>query len=149
MGFWQTQLNLVVWWATTGCVVSAKDHLRHPSGLSRSLYQFHTYYEIRRILAELSPLPDESTWKAYEIAYNQDAYMRIYRDFNVSPSTDWRRMGFPNFGLKKIYLYERPSHLVWLVPPRTATCGTIQIINSDGEWQAPAPHKTQVHCLAG
>ena len=58
MQFWQNQLNFAVWCATTGCGVSVEDHLNAADGFLRSLYRFHAYYQIRRILKEIkAPLP--------------------------------------------------------------------------------------------
>ena len=58
MGWWQNQLNFAVWCATTGCGVSEQDHLQALDPMVRSLYGFHVYYQIRRILTELRvPLP--------------------------------------------------------------------------------------------
>ena len=58
MQFWQNQMNFAVWCATTGCGVSAEDHLAAPEPLMQSLYYFHVYYQMRRILDELqAPCP--------------------------------------------------------------------------------------------
>ena len=50
MQFWQNQLNFAVWCATTGCGVSVEDDLIPDDGLLQSVYRFHVYYQIRRIL---------------------------------------------------------------------------------------------------
>ena len=54
--WWQCQLNFAVWCATAGCRVSYQDHLRNTSGLTKTLYTFHVYYCIARILKELKHL---------------------------------------------------------------------------------------------
>ena len=65
MQFWQNQLNFAVWCATTGCGVSLEDHLSAADGLLQSVYRFHVYYQIRRILVELqAPLPQDQAWDA-------------------------------------------------------------------------------------
>ena len=58
MQFSQNQINFAVWCATAGCGVSAQDHLAAPDPLMQSLYYFHVYYQMRRILDELqAPCP--------------------------------------------------------------------------------------------
>ena len=58
MQFSQNQINFAVWCATTGCGVSAQDHLAAPDPLMRSLYYFHVYYQMCRILDEMqAPCP--------------------------------------------------------------------------------------------
>ena len=64
--FWQNQVNFAVWCATTGCGVSAQDHLGAADTLMRSLYIFHVYYQARRILGELqAPLSQDRAWDAF------------------------------------------------------------------------------------
>ena len=51
MRFWQNQLNFAVWCATTGCGVSYEDHLSGDiPGFAKSMFMFHVYYQIRRII---------------------------------------------------------------------------------------------------
>ena len=60
MQFWQNQLNFAVWCATAGCGVSLEDHLAAADDLLQSVYRFHVYYQIRRILVEIqAPLPQD------------------------------------------------------------------------------------------
>ena len=62
MQFWQNQLNFAVWCATTGSGVSKED-LHHSNLMIRSVLRFHVYYQIRRILSEMScPLPFENSF---------------------------------------------------------------------------------------
>ena len=71
----------------------------------RSLYTFHVYYQIRRILDEIqAPLPQDQPWSAFDNPYDRRAYERICNEFGVSPGTDWRRRGV-NHGLGKVYSY--------------------------------------------
>jgi hypothetical protein len=51
--FYQNQLNFSMFCATTGCGVSYVNHFNHSDPLTRSVYQFHVYYQFRRILKEL------------------------------------------------------------------------------------------------
>jgi hypothetical protein len=105
MQFWQNQLNFAVWCATTGCGVSSQDHLSSADPLVSSLYRFHVYYQVRRILKEIqAPLPQDQAWNAFNNPYDRRAYEHICNEFGVSPHTDWRMKG-PNHGLGKVYNY--------------------------------------------
>ena len=53
MQFSQNQINFAAWCATTGCGVLVQDHLAAPDPLMQSLYYFHVYYQMRRILDEM------------------------------------------------------------------------------------------------
>lgn len=89
--WWQCQLNFAVYCATTGCGVSY-DHLQNKSNLIRTVYTFHVYYCIARIINELkSPLPTDDAFCYYNNTYDKAAYQRLCNEFNVSPSTDWRQ----------------------------------------------------------
>ena len=46
---WQTQLNFTVFCASSACGVSVK-HMNAKKPMIRSMYRFHVYYHIRRIL---------------------------------------------------------------------------------------------------
>ena len=102
MQFWQNQLNFAVWCATSGCCVSYRDHIM-ASGCLGSLYRFHVYYTIRRILAEMqTPNPQDISWDPFNNPYNQRAYERICSEFQVSVKADWRISGSTD-GLGKAY----------------------------------------------
>ena len=97
MQFWQNQLNFAVWCSTSGCNVSYNDHIMASNLFIRSLYRFHVYYTIRRILTELKvALPQEQSWNAFDNSYDRTAYERICGEFRVSPSCDWRLPGDNN-----------------------------------------------------
>ena len=106
MQFWQNQVNFAVWCATTGCGVSAQDHLNYNSeGMIQSLFLFYTYYQTRRILAEIqAPTPDKKAWNPINNPYDRTAYLRICQEFNISLHTDWHVKG-PNKGLGRVYIY--------------------------------------------
>ena len=106
MRFWQPQVNFAVWCATAGCGVSSGDHLYSGTPMARSVYRFHVYYQIRRILEEMQvPLPqDGGAWDAFDVPYNRRAYERICAEFGVSPHTDWW-IRYPNHGLGRVYWY--------------------------------------------
>ena len=121
MQFWQNQLqlNFAVWCATTGCGVS-KEHLRHKDLMTRSVFRFHTYYQIRRILSEMScPLPTEDSWNLLNNDINMNAYERICNEFGVSPRSYWRqRYDLPNgmgsyFFNKKFYDWKLVTTKKW------------------------------------
>ena len=50
---WQTQLNFAVFCASSACGVSSAhlNYTKHP--VIRSVYHFHVYYHVRRILKKL------------------------------------------------------------------------------------------------
>ena len=105
MDFYQNQVNLAVWLATSGCGVSWRDHLDIDRPLARSVFRFHVYYQVRRILEELqAPLPQDRAWSPFQNPYDLRAYERICREFGVDPATDWRANG-PNRGLGRVYNY--------------------------------------------
>ena len=64
---WQLQLNFVVFCASSACGVSV-EHLNTKEPMIRSIYRFHVYYHIRRILKILEiPLPYENSFNKYKI----------------------------------------------------------------------------------
>ena len=110
MKFWQNKINFAVWCATTGCGVSAEDHLSSKVPMVRSVYLFHVYYQVRRILEEMQvPLPQDDTWDAFDTPYNQRAYEQICAEFCVSPHTDWRQNISQNSGLGTPYHWWKGS----------------------------------------
>ena len=57
---WQSQLNFAVFCPSSACCVSV-EHLNAKKPMIRSIYQFHVYYQFRRILKILGiPLPYEN-----------------------------------------------------------------------------------------
>ena len=75
MDFYQNQVNLAVWLATSGCGVSWRDHLDIDRPLARSVFRFHVYYQVRRILEELqAPLPQDASSKV-DHAFGTGLYM--------------------------------------------------------------------------
>ena len=62
---WQSQLNFTVFCASSACGVSV-EHLNTKEPMIRSIYHFHVYYHIRRILKILEiPLPYENSFNQY------------------------------------------------------------------------------------
>ena len=62
---WQSQLNFAVFCTSSACGVSV-EHLNAKEPMIRSIYCFHVYYHIRRILKILEiPLPYENSFNQY------------------------------------------------------------------------------------
>ena len=60
--FWQTQLDFAVYCATSACGISADQHLNSNIPMIRSIYRFHTYYQIRKILKGTTCCTTFSEW---------------------------------------------------------------------------------------
>ena len=104
--FYQNQLNFAVYCATTGCGVSYVNHLNHLDPLTRSVYNFHAYYQIRRILSELQiPLPYNKSFDPVNNPINMKAFERICNEFNISKQNTqvFRQVSDRNHGLGTIY----------------------------------------------
>ena len=85
---WQSQLNFVV---SSACGVSV-EHLNAKEPMIRSIYRFHVYYHIRRILKILEiPLPYENSFNQYNNPYNHEKFIGICSEYGVSNDlTKWR-----------------------------------------------------------
>ena len=107
MRFWQNQLNFAVWCATTGCGVSYEDHLSGDiPGFAKSMFIFHVYYQIRRIIFELkAPLPTAQSWNAFDNSFDEKSYEKICAEFKVNNNTDLRQKLDANGGLGVIFNY--------------------------------------------
>ena len=88
---WQSQLNFAVFCASSACGVSV-EHLNAKEPMIRSIYRFHVYYHIRRILKILEiPLPYENSFNQYNNPYNHEKYIHICSEYGVSNDlTKWR-----------------------------------------------------------
>ena len=84
MQLWQTQFNFAVWCTSSACGVSSA-HLsfsKHP--MIRSVYRFHVYYHMRRVLKKLQvPLPHETGFKAADNPYTESEFLKICEDYRV------------------------------------------------------------------
>ena len=110
MQFWQNQLNFAIWCATTGCGVSKLDHLKHKDPMIRSVFRFHTYYQIRRILSEMEcPLPSDQSFNEMNNIFNKGAFKRICAEFNIPSDSgvqaDFRQKLDPSNGMGAIRYY--------------------------------------------
>ena len=92
---WQSQLNFVVFCASSACGVSV-EHLNAKEPMIRSLYRFHVYYQIRRILNRLKiPLPYENSFNKYNNPYSQEKFIKICKEYGVSCDlSKWRNQKY-------------------------------------------------------
>ena len=80
---WQSQLNFVVFCASSACGVSV-EFLNAKEPMIRSIYRFHVYYHIRRILKILEiPLPYENSFNQYNNPYNHEKFIGICSEYGV------------------------------------------------------------------
>ena len=92
---WQSQLNFVVFCASSVWGVSI-EHLNAKEPMIRSIYRFHVYYHIRRILKILEiPLPYENSFNQYDNPYNHEKFIGICSEYGVSNDlTKWRNQKY-------------------------------------------------------
>ena len=92
---WQSQLNFVVFCASSACGVSV-EHLNAKEPMIRSIYHFHVYYHIRRILKILEiKLPYENSFNQYNNPYNHEKFIGICSEYGVSNDlTKWRNQKY-------------------------------------------------------
>ena len=92
---WQMQLNFVVFCTTSACGVSV-EHMNAKNPMIRSIYRFHVYYHIRRILKIVEiPLPYENSFNQYNNPYNHEKFIKICGEYRVSNDlTKWRNQKY-------------------------------------------------------
>ena len=92
---WQSQLNFAVFCASSACGVSV-EHLNAKEPMIRSIYRFHVYDHIRRILKILEiPLPYENSFNQYNNSYNHEKFIGICSEYGVSNNlTKWRNQKY-------------------------------------------------------
>ena len=79
---WQSQLNFAVFYVSSACNVSV-EHLNAMKPMS--VYRFHVYYHIRRILKILEiPLPYENSFNQNSNPYNHEKFIGICSEYGVS-----------------------------------------------------------------
>ena len=81
---WQTQLNYAVFCASPACGVSSAhlNYTKHP--MIRSIYRFHMYYHLRRVLKRLQvPLLHETSFNAADNPYTESECFKIFEDYRV------------------------------------------------------------------
>ena len=92
---WQSQLNFAIFCASSACGVSV-EHLNAKEPMIRSIYRFHVYYHIRRILKILEiPPPYENSFNQYNNPYNHEKFIGICSEYGVSNDlTKWRNQKY-------------------------------------------------------
>ena len=71
------QLNFTVFCASSACGVSV-EHMNAKNPMIRSIYHFHVYHHIRRILKILEiPLIYENSFNQYNNPYNHEKFIKI------------------------------------------------------------------------
>ena len=92
---WQSQVNFAVFCASSACGVSV-EHLNAKEPMIRSIYRFHVYYHIRRILKILEiPLPYENSFNQYNNSYNHEKFTGICSEYGVrNDLTKWRNQKY-------------------------------------------------------
>ena len=100
---WQSQLNFVVFCASYACGVSV-EHMNAKEPMIRSIYRFHVYYHIRRILKILEiPLPYENSFNQYNNPYNHEKFIGICSEYGVSNDlTKWRNQKYFQHGKEEL-----------------------------------------------
>ena len=81
---WQTQLNYVVFCASSACGVSSAllNYTKHP--MVRSVYRFHAYYHVGRVLKRLQvPLPHKTGFNVADNPYTKSEFLKICKDYGV------------------------------------------------------------------
>ena len=85
---WKLQLNFVVFCESSACGVSV-EHLNAKEPMIRSVYRFHVYYQIRRILNRLKiPLPHEDSFSKYNNPYSHETFIEICKEYGVSDENE-------------------------------------------------------------
>ena len=84
MKLWQTQLNFTVFCASSACGVSS-DHLNYKKhSLIRSVYRFHVYYHIHRVLKRLQVvLPHEANFNPADNPYTEKEFYNLCYGYEV------------------------------------------------------------------
>ena len=89
------QLNFAVFCASSACGVPV-EYLNAKEPMIRSIYRFHVYYHIKRILKILEiPLPYENSFNQYNNLYNHEKFIGICSEYGVSNDlTKWRNQKY-------------------------------------------------------
>ena len=81
---WQTQLNYAMFCVSSACGVSSAhlNYTKHP--MIRSVYRFHVYYHVRRVLKRLQvPLSHETAFNAADNPYTESEFFKICEDYGA------------------------------------------------------------------
>ena len=81
---WQTQLNFAVFCASSFSGVSV-EHMNAKKPMIRSIYRFHVYYRVKRILKLMEiPLLYENSLNQYNNPYNHEMFIKVCGEYGVS-----------------------------------------------------------------
>ena len=85
----------MVFCASSACGVSV-EHLNIKEPMIRSIYRFHVYYHVRRMLKILEiPMPYENSFNQYNNPYNNEMFIGICSEYGVSNDlTKWRNQKY-------------------------------------------------------
>lgn len=104
--YWQNQLNFAVYCATYGCGVSVYDHMvsfTNPIVVT-SFFQFHFYYQVRKILTEMKcAIPTNQNFNRMNNYIDMTEYTKIANEFDIDPNADFRLKLGPNDGAGYVY----------------------------------------------
>ena len=108
--FYRSQVNFSLFASTTALGISYL-HITKGDNLIKSIYRFHIYYHMRRILFNLDcPIPSDPEFSKYNNRYTKNSYNKISYDYGVSSDDifirgDWYYSNQGNFldnGMKEI-----------------------------------------------
>ena len=77
---WQTQLNYMMFCASSACRVSSAhlNYTKHP--MIRLVYQFHVYYHVGQVLKRLkAPLPHKTGFNVADNPYTESEFLKFVR----------------------------------------------------------------------
>ena len=80
----ENTVKFAAFYALSACGVSSAhlNYTKHP--MIRSVYRFHVYYQVRRILKRLQvPLPHETGFNAADNPYTESEFLKICEDYEV------------------------------------------------------------------
>ena len=98
----RSQVNFALFSSTTALGVSYL-HTTKGDNLIKSIYRFHIYYQMRRILHKLDcKIPTDPEFSKYNNDYNENSYYKICDDYGVKKSDlfirgDWYYSNQGNF----------------------------------------------------
>ena len=107
---WQSQLNFAVFCASSACSVSV-EHLNAKKPTIRSIFRFHVYYHITRILKILEiPLPYENSFNQYSNPYNHEKFIGICSEYGVSNDLmKWRNQKYFSMWQSRAWETNKPG----------------------------------------
>ena len=92
--FYQNQFNMVIWCATSGCGLSMDDLLNCPDPLIKTVYRFHLYYQVCKIMHYLQiPLPGDSSFNEIKNNINLRNYGFIKQEFGINDNLKFYMKG--------------------------------------------------------